>query len=293
MLQNIRLFRNMIGSQGNWKILQNAALAVAVILGYSQSVQAENTKKNDNVIQISCNPFASDDINTQCSSDSVSIVEIEENKIAQTRRGRRRKSKVAGYYGGFSLGVGFPSGDVELTNDVGTDFPDSEYNSGFIGSLFGGIKFTKNLSADIELLLGLGGLDTDALDDFTNDPSNNISIVGDYESEGDYSAFAFYLNPRFELPLNQNGSLSVYASPGIGISQTNVNFQADDDGIENTIDLDLSNTGFTYQVKGGASLSISDTIGIFGQLRYASLPTDEDIDNINVVSTEVGLKFNF
>ncbi|MGD1920979.1 MAG: hypothetical protein ACFCAD_20135 [Pleurocapsa sp.] len=90
MLQNIRLFRNMIGSQGNWKILQNAALAVAVILGYSQSVQAENTKKNDNVIQISCNPFASDDINTQCSSDSVSIVEIEENKIAQTRRGRRR-----------------------------------------------------------------------------------------------------------------------------------------------------------------------------------------------------------
>lgn len=293
MFQNLRLFRQTIVSQGNLKVLQNAALVIAIILGYSQSVQAEDNNKNDDVIQISCNPFAKDNINAQCGSNSLSTIEIEDNKIAQTRRGRRRKSKVAGYYGGFSLGVGFPSGDVELTNDVGTDFPDSEYNTGFIGSLFGGIKFSKNLSADIELLLGLGGLDTDALDDFTNDPNNNISIVGDYESEGDYSAFAFYLNPRFELPLNKNGTLSLYASPGIGISQTNVNFQADDDGTQNTIDLDLSNTGFTYQVKGGASLAISDTIGVFGQLRYANLPTDEDIDDIDIVSVEGGLKFNF
>ncbi len=268
---------------------QNATLAVAVVLGFSVSAKAEDVKTYE-TLQVSCNPFSDSELNAQCASNL--SIQSQETQVAQARRRpRKRKSKVAGYYGGFSLGVGFPDGGVEVTNSEGTEFPTPEYDTGFAGSIFGGISFTKNLSADIELLLGIGNLDTDELNDFVNE--GNFDIVGEYEADGDYSAFAFYINPRFELPLTESGSFSLYASPGIGISQTNVNFNAEDEGVENTRDIDDSSTGFTYQIKGGVTVAISETIGVFGQLRYASLPTDEDVDTINLFSTEAGLKFNF
>ena len=58
----------------------------------------------------------------------------------------------------------------------------------------------------------------------------------------------------------------------------------------------MSKTSFTYQIKGGVSYFISDTIGLFGQLRYTSLGTDETDstipDDIDFFSTEVGMRFN-
>ena len=273
-----------------FRTTKNTAIAIAIVLGFSIGAKAENTK-NIEALQVSCNPFAVNNLDIECNSNL--NIEPQAEQIAQGRRGRKRKSKVDGYYGGFSLGLGFPSGEVGVGNDTDVQFPQPEYSNGFVGSLFGGVKLNKNLGADLEFLLSLGGVDSDELDDFTNDPANGIDIVGNFDSEGDYSAFALYLNPRFELPLNENGSLNLYASPGIGISQTNVNFTTDDDGEGNLSDIDSSTIGFTYQVKGGASFLISDTTGIFGQLRYASLPTDDNNDSINTFSVETGVKFNF
>lgn len=271
-------------------IVQNATLAMTLVCGFSFGAKAEDINTYE-TLQISCNPFSATNADNQCSRNLK--VESETSLIAQTRRGRgrRRKSKVQNYYAGFSIGAGFVGGEYPVGNSQGTEFPFPEYSNGFVGSLFGGLNFTKNLAAELELYLGLGDLDTDELDDFSNDPANNID-VSNFRSEGDYSAFAIYINPRFELPLNEERKFSLYVSPGIGISQTNANYTAEDD-LGFFDDTDASSTSFTYQIKGGGSIFLSETIGVFGQLRYASLPTDEDIDTINIFSTEAGMKFNF
>ncbi|MCC0178674.1 outer membrane beta-barrel protein [Waterburya agarophytonicola K14] len=278
-----------------WTMAKNATIAFVVILGFSQSAKAED-RKTYQAVRVSCNPFVSYDVDSQCNSN-VSL-EAETDKIAQTRRGRRRKSKVQGYYGGFSLGVGFPSGELEFGEIPGIEFSNPEYNTAFLGSLFGGIKFTKSLSADLEFLLGLGGVDSDSLEDSFNELATVGGIEGSLETDGDFSAFALYVNPRFELPLSQKGNFSLYVSPGIGISQTNVNFEAvsDFDGLGDqnlNVNQDASSTGITFQVKGGASIAFSDTLGVFAQVRYTTLPTDDGFDSINLFGADAGLKFNF
>ena len=289
-------------STHNFEIVaKNTALAIALILGCSLSTKAEDIK-NNKTLEVSCNPYLT--LDSQCESDLVvqsqTDVELEtDNEEPSTPRPRRRgrirdrNRNIDGFYAGFTLGAGFPNGVIEFDNE---NLPDAEYSTSFVGSLFGGLKFNKNISADVEFLLGLGGINTDDLEDFINDPSNGFNIEGNYEEDNSYSAFAFYLNPRFELPLNRRGSLNLYISPGIGISQTIVTLNSEDDTGDFLNDLDISYTSFTYQIKGGASYFISDSIGIFGQLRYVSLPTDEGEfdfpDDINFFSTEVGMKFN-
>ena len=132
-----------------WMIAQNATLAVAVVLGFSLSAKAEDTKTYE-TLQVSCSPFASSSLDSHCESNSV--MESEAEQIAQ-RRGRNRKSKVDGYYGGLTVGVGFGSGELDLEVD-GLDNP--EYGGSFLISFFEGIKFNKNLSADLEFLLAFG-----------------------------------------------------------------------------------------------------------------------------------------
>ena len=268
---------------------KSATLAVAVAFGFSFSATAEDAKTYQ-TIQVSCSSFKNSNLD-KCDSSSLSSAESDNQTVAQSRGGRRgirSKGNVDGYYGGFSLGIGFPNGSIEFSDAD----PDAEYTNGFVGSIFGGIKFSRNFSTDLEFMLALGGLDTDELNDFVNDPINGFGL-SDYESDGDYSALAVYLNPKFELPLTETDRFSLYISPGIGIAQTNVNFNAEDDQEGVLVDRDGSNTGFTYQVKGGASYSFNRRTGVFGQLRYASISADEDVDDINIFSVETGLKLTF
>ena len=277
------------------KITKNITLAMAIVLGFSLSTKAEETQTYE-TLEISCNPFLSYGLNSEC--DRNLAVESETDLVAQTRRGRRRKSKVQGYYGGFSLGVGFPSGELDFGDIPDIEFSDPEYDTTFLGSLFGGIKFTKSISADLEFLLALGGVDSDSLENGFNDFAAASGVEGSLSTDGDFSAFAFYINPRFELPLSKSGNFNVYITPGIGLSQTNVNFEAVSNfpalGDQNlNIDQDASRTGVTFQIKGGASIALSDTIGAFAQARYTTLPTDDDFDSINIFGADAGLKFNF
>ena len=319
-------------------IAKNTTLAVAIVCGFSLSAKAEDIKTYE-TLQVSCNPFASNSVNSQCSSNS--SVESEADLIAQNRRGRgrRRKSKVQGYYAGFSLGAGFPSGEVsisesgELTlgdNNISTNF---DFDPGINGSVFGGLNFNKNLGAELEFLLGFGSADTDDFNQGVDDAFGDlreqsaqfqaIDFTGGIETDVDYSAFALYASPKFNLPISNRFNL--FLSPGIGLSQTNVNYEADSDlrfartqgtgdpeldaeldsleaefdGLNDEIntDRDSSKTGISFQIKAGASFQISETIGLFGQLRYVTLPTESndefETDSLNSFATQAGLTFNF
>ena len=308
-------------------IAKNTTLAMAVAFGFSLSAKAEDIKTYE-TLQIPCNHSARDSINIQCNSNS--SVESESKTIAQTRRGRRRKSKVQNYYGGFSLGVGFPSGEITLPSEE----TEIEFSTGFAGSVFGGVKLNKNFGAELEFALGLGNADADDFNQSINDELDSIrelaasipdtvSVNGDFEADADYSTFALYLSPRFDLPISER--FGIFVSPGIGLSQTNVNYEVDSDvsvnrtgssgnpeldaefdetadEFNNTFeelntDRDSSRTGVSFQIKAGASYQISNTIGIFGQVRYVTLPTESndefETDNLNSFSTQAGLTFNF
>ena len=318
-------------------IAKNTTLAVAIVCGFSLSAKAEDIKTYE-TLQVSCNPFTSDSINSQCSSNS--SVESEADLIAQNRRGRgrRRKSKVQNYYAGFGIGAMLPSGEVSF----GTEEGNVDFSTGFAGSIFGGLNFSKNIGAELEFLLGFGGGDTDDFEQSVDDAiapfideieviNNQLAALsdlslnfdGEFESSLDYSVFALYASPRFNLPVSER--FSVFISPGIGLSQTNVNLETDnsfsfsrsgssgdpqlDAELDQTIiegnadlaavatDRDSSKTGISFQIKAGASFLISETIGIFGSVRYVTLPTESndefDSDSLNSFATQAGLTFNF
>lgn len=263
-----------ISKSNPWFIVQNLSLTVAVVLGTSLDAQAENTKTYE-TLQVSCNPFTTDTTHTQCNSDL--LVKPEAETIAQ-RRGRRRKSKVEGYYAGGTLGIFFPSDLDDLL----------ETNNAFGGSAFGGVKFSKYFSTDIEVFGALGDFE-----DLEVTDSNNIEL--------DYSGFGFYINPKAELPLFDlaGSSATIYLSPGIGLSSTTISVDFGQD-LANEAELDFQEVdgtqiGFSFQIKGGAKIPVSSSINLIAQVRYAILPTEDFLvdDSLKVFSTEGGLSFNF
>jgi opacity protein-like surface antigen len=275
-------------------IFKNISIAAVLVFGLAQTAQADQTNNHQD-LYLACNPAIDQGSNLNCSFNPqpIEIKQGSDTQIAQGTRGRRRKSKVDGYYGGFSGGIGFASGDSATDSDresFGEDYS-AEYTNSFDGSLFGGIKFSKNLSADLEFFLALGGLDTEDTENFLSD--NNVTANVD----GDFSAFALYANPRFELPLTKDDKLSLYISPGIGLSQTNANASIEDasgEGVQvSNVEVDESGTGISFQIKGGAEYQISDTMDIFAQARYVTLPTGGDLESIKIFGIDGGLKFNF
>jgi opacity protein-like surface antigen len=276
-------------------IFKNASIAGALVFGLAQTAQADQNNKYQD-LNISCNPAIDQTSQLNCSFNPqpTEIKQGDDTEIAQGTRGRRRKSKVDGYYGGFSGGIGFAGGSSATEEEQAAfssfDVGDTgEYTNSFDGSLFGGIKFSQNISADLEFFLALGGLETEKVENLFRDNGAEGNV------EGDFSAVALYANPRFELPITGDDKLSLYISPGIGLSQTNVNLKIE--GLSSVDvpdeDTDESQTGISFQVKGGAEYQISDTMDIFAQARYVTLPTGGDLDSINIFGLDGGLKFNF
>ena len=256
-----------------WSIAKNTTLAIAIVLGLSQGAKAEEIETQD-TIEVSCNPFASEISESECNRDL--SVESQPEQIAQ-RRGRRRKSRVEGYYAGASLGIFFPN-----------DLDDVETNNGFGGSVFGGVKFNKYFSADLEVFGAFGDFE-------------DIEVDNGEDIELNYSGFGFYINPRAELPLFQlaGSTATAFISPGIGISSSTIevdfNQALNPDSVLDISETDGTQLGFSFQVKGGIKIPVSSTINLFGQVRYAILPTDDFLveDSLNLFSTEGGVSFNF
>lgn len=151
------------------------------------------------------------------------------------RRTRKdRKSDGISGYAGATLGVFFPDIDEDSDIFLGSD---TDINDGFGGSLFGGVKFNRNLAADLEFMAFAGDIDSDL----------------DVDDEN-YTVTSVFLNPRFILPLNdKDNSLDLFFSPGIGFSTliSRVEDEVGDFDRTTTIEDD---TRFAWQVKGGASV---------------------------------------
>jgi opacity protein-like surface antigen len=308
-------------------ISKNISIAAVLFFGLTQATKAE-PNNNHQDLYISCNPAIAQGTKLNCSFNpqSTEINQGTETQIAQGTRGRKRKSKVDGYYGGFSVGLINPSGGIATTGDPNVegleDVADVDYGTGFAGSIFGGIKFSEIIGAELEFLLGLGKGDTDEFNSDLQDLINStrelseqtpgVNFTGDIEAKSDYSAFAIYASPRFDLPVSQKFSL--FITPGIGLSQTNVNVKVesdlsisgenvtteDEEALADAVreanqEIDQSTTGISFKLKAGAEYQLSDSIEIFGQATYVTLPVNDDptADDLNSFLAQTGLTFNF
>lgn len=167
---------------------------------------------------------------------------------------------IDGYVGG-TLGLFFPNDDL-----VNTDFG---------GSIYAGIKFNKYVATDLEISRFGGDVEG----------SDTISSL----ASDTYGLTTIFINSRFILPLeNKSNSVSLYISPGIGISQLDSRFELADN-----LDLVFSDdTRFTWQIKSGVSIPVSRKLDIFGQLRYVDRAGD-DKNAFNYFATEIGINFQF
>jgi hypothetical protein len=304
-------------------ISRNTALATCLVLGVSYGANAQNVDPYEDY-QFSCSSPSTffDTSNSECESFEVVYLEDNlqelnsqpnQNEIAQTRR-RRKTGK---YYGGFTGGAFFSSGEVDLKLE---EF-NPDFKTAFGGSIFGGMKVNNFINAELELFLGFGGLNGD---DFNNEVDRLVTANGgssqdfDLELDGDYSAVALYFSPKFEFALSKSGrGATVFVSPGVGLSQTNVTTEIKTSGNPTTVNtfknllnnstdpndrdvakaldeqVDASQTGISFQIKAGGTFPISRNISIIGQTRFATLPTEDDIDSIKLFSVEGGLNFKF
>ena len=307
------IFRSHLGI-----IVKNISLTAILVLGLAQTAKADESSSYQD-LRISCDPAIDSASRLNCSFNTISPETASDtNTIAQGGRGRRRKSKVEGYYGGFSLGAMLPTGGITQVPPEGSTVstPEIEYSTGFAASVFGGVKLSKSLGAELEFLFGTGSSDSDEFNNNFNEAINNappgVSVEGELTVDNSYTVFALYASPRFDLPVSEK--FNVFVSPGIGISQTNLENEVDNSlqitGADDVpaanllnqangedLEEDFNSTGISFKIKGGAEYKISDSIAVFGQASYVTLPTEDsdrfELDSLNSFLAQAGLTFNF
>ena len=195
---------------------------------------------------------------------------LEDRDRRRSRTARSSRNKDLGGYVGATLGVFFPDLDESAGFFRGGD---TEVDDAAIGgSLFAGIRFNRFLATDLELGGFAGDVDSD---------------LGEDES---YTLGALFLNPRFILPLDaERNSIALFLSPGIGVSQVTSTVEDEIDDFDRTTFIE-DDTRFTWQLKGGVDVPVSEKFSVLGQVRYASQTGDDAIDYF---ATEVGVGFNF
>ncbi len=266
--------------------IKTTVLAIILATGLPVAVQAQDANEYENY-QVACNSGA------ECNDFEVNYEQSDEDKVAQTRRTRPRRTRSSGldsrYYAGGTLGVFFPS---EIDNfNVGvlgagnvTTLQTVDPGTGFGGSIYGGYQFSDLIGADIEGFVSFG--DAEPFD-------------------SSYTSYGFFVNPRFTYTLDPDNTDSIYlfASPGIGLA--GINFKDDlSDALGDDSD---SGTGFALQIKAGAGYPVSDSIDIIAQARYfnafnaiettqfgqgGTVSQTEDKD-FNAFSIEAGANFKF
>ncbi|MGB5636853.1 MAG: outer membrane beta-barrel protein [Waterburya sp.] len=234
--------------------IQNTVLAIVLAMGFPMAVQAKDTNKYENY-QVAC------DSRSECSNFDVNYEQQSDgDQLAQSRRTRtrrtRRRSRDSKFHIGGHLAPFFPF--------------DGESNVGFGGGIFGGYKFTKNVSLDIDVYDYFGGTEVDDL---------GYNLFGAAAS----GVYRYYLKP------NDSKSLYIFAGLGVGVGVSN----ATGDVADNLDDagFDTSETGFLLQGKGGVGYPISEKIDLFGQTRFFNIFLDGD--DANGVALDFGATFNF
>ncbi|MDJ0688206.1 MAG: outer membrane beta-barrel protein [Xenococcaceae cyanobacterium MO_188.B32] len=280
-------------------------MAVFLLLGISDTVKAKSIDSYEDY-KIYCSPQAYH-YNLE-SSECTNYKNIYEQELREElnqqqelnydernnrRQNVRQANKIKGY-AGISLGAFFPD-DLDdfftgLEDFLGVEDPNLDLDTGFGGTIFLGAKFNKNFGADIEFSLLGGGTEIENLE-------FNLLEGGTVTEDVNYSVWGLFINPRFILPLaDRDNSVSIFISPGIGISKAKLNLDipdelAEENGVEEGLSISLEDDiSFTWQIKLGLSLPINNKYNGFAQVRYVN-PTGEN--TVDFFSTEAGLAINF
>ncbi|MEM6611800.1 MAG: outer membrane beta-barrel protein [Cyanobacteria bacterium P01_C01_bin.72] len=243
------------------------AALLAVVFPFSvqaEEVKSQNSKAQD--LNVSCESGA------ECDTFGINFLE-EEEKVAQSRRTRTRRTRRRGidnkFYAGGNLGLFVPF--FEATDDDNAD----------VGFTFGGLfgyRFTENISAEIELYDSLGGTEIDDL---------GYNLFGASAN----GVYRYYFNP------SNSRSLYIFGGGGLGVGVLSATGDVADDAED--AGFDTSQTGFLLQAKLGVGYPISDRIDIFGQSRFTNVFLDEDEEegfdgeDANGISFDVGATFKF
>lgn len=226
----------------NVKIAILSVLLVAIPVG----VRAQDVDDYQNY-RVSCSSGA------ECNDFNVNYQE--EDEIAQTRRTRTRRTRSSSdskYYLGGNIAPFIPF--------------DDDLDIGFGGGIFGGYKFTENISAEIEVFDYFGGSETDDLGyNYFGATANGV--------------YRYYIDP------GNSDSLYVFAGLGIGVGNADPTGDVADD-----LDLD-SETGFLLQGKGGVGYPVGDKVDLFAQTKFFSIfIDDEDADGLAI---DLGATYKF
>ena len=207
--------------------------------------------------------------NSECHLSSAD--ENNQNSIIAQRRTRTSRSAnqktIQGYYGGISGGAFLSPDPLGGLVDL---------NTGYGGSVFGGIKFPKNLSAETEFIFAFGGIDS----------SDEISGA---KFDGDYNTFGLMINGRYDIPLSEKNNFSLFVSPGIGFVRASQNLEVSSEDFAEFGTLssaDISSTTLGFQLKAGASMPFSEKLQGFAQGRYIT-------NGFSTLSLEGGVSYNF
>ena len=254
-----------------------AMIIGAIALNWGNFVSAQEIRTLEDYLE-ECIPESEDDeLNPECERLQEKERDLDSEADKPERRIRERSpaepektSDGIGGYAGITLGVFFPDIDESrgFFSGEDTEVDDAAFGS----SIFAGVRFNRYLATDIELSGFVGDVDSDL------------------DEDEDYSLGAFFLNPRFILPLGEKrNSLSLFLSPGLGVSQLTSSVEDEVDDFDRTTFIE-DDTRFTWQIKGGVTVPVSSKFSILGQVRYASQTGDNAIDYLG---TEVGVDFNF
>jgi opacity protein-like surface antigen len=219
------------------------------------------------------------------------------NRQHLTQLATANKTDRTGWYWGTVRGANFPS--MTASNGQGNA---SWNGNNALGSLvdfnnlngFVGYK-SSNLRIEGELLYANNSMTIDR-------QNTKLQIVGDPDSAGGTvstasgvpvnckaTTFAAILNGYYDLDLG--GQIKPFLGAGVGYASTNLKDGAQDWG---------SASGLTYQLKVGASYSLSDRQDIYVQYKYINAPAQYVTQdgrsfntNYNSGNVEIGTKLSF
>lgn len=199
-------------------------------------------------------------------------------------------------------GTPLPAGTaVEWT----TEFDTGYVINGAVGARFQGFRGEVELSyesADVDTHEGVtvaGELAIDGEDAaiLTGGVAPLGASVGAVvaDGQGDISTLSVFANGYYDILLD--GPLTPYVGAGLGWGRTKVDYSPSDVEI-----IDDKDSGFTWQVMGGASYAVNPTTDLFAGVRYRSssdaevdstlIPATLDVENKRVLG-EVGVRFGF
>lgn len=210
---------------------------------------------------------------------------------------------------GFTTGQGttIPAGTaLPAGTDVGWT---TEFDNGFVVSGAIGKKTESGFRAEVELSYDSADVDTHidvsaAGLDLTAEDAALLTggadplglTVGQVvaDGQGDISSLGIFANVYYDLATDS--AFTPYVGAGIGYAKTDVDYSPSGVGI-----IDDDDSGFAWQVMGGAAFAVSDTTEIFGGIRYRSqeadveaslFPAEFEVENKRVFA-EVGVRFSF